>query len=75
MPSLLKKQNVIWKLSVTVYAAALFAISSSAWSTSFTIADGETEKVIEDFRNHAEEVHGIDYSVEAVKQILIRKQK
>ncbi|MBT3888604.1 MAG: hypothetical protein HOF66_04935 [Nitrosomonadaceae bacterium] len=30
MPSLLRKQNVIWKLSVTVYAAALFAISSSA---------------------------------------------
>ena len=43
MPSLLRKQNVIWKLSVAVYAAALFAISSSAWSTSFTIADGETE--------------------------------
>ena len=39
------------------------------------VADGETEKVIEDFRNHAENEHGIDYSVEAVKQILIRKQK
>ena len=39
------------------------------------IAVGETEKVIEDFRNHAEDIHGIDYSVEAVKQILIRKQK
>ena len=41
MPSLLRKQNVIWKLSVTVYAVALFAISSSAWSTSFTIVDGQ----------------------------------
>ena len=41
MPSLLRKQNVIWKLSVAVYAAALFAISSSAWSTSFTIVDGQ----------------------------------
>ena len=30
---------------------------------------------IEDFRNHAENEHGIDYTVEAVKQILIRKQK
>ena len=39
------------------------------------VADGENEKVIEDFRNHAENEHGIDYTVEAVKQILIRKQK
>ena len=39
------------------------------------VAEGETEKVIEDFRNHAENEHGIDYTVEAVKQILIRKQK
>ncbi|MGB1377852.1 MAG: DUF1059 domain-containing protein [Nitrosopumilus sp.] len=38
-------------------------------------AEGETDQVIENFRNHAEEVHGIDYTVEAVKQILIRKQK
>ena len=39
------------------------------------VAEGETEKVSEDFRNHAENEHGIDYTVEAVKQILIRKQK
>ena len=39
------------------------------------VAEGETEKVIEDFRNHAENEHWIDYTVEAVKQILIRKQK
>lgn len=39
------------------------------------VAEGETEKVIKDFRNHAENEHGIDYTVEAVKQILIRKQK
>ena len=39
------------------------------------VADGENEKVIEDFRDHAENEHGIDYTVEAVKQILIRKQK
>ena len=35
----------------------------------------ETEKVIEDFRNHTEEVHGIDYSKEAVMQFILRKQK
>ena len=39
------------------------------------VADGENEKVVEDFRTHMEEVHGIDYTVDAVKQILIRKQK
>ena len=37
--------------------------------------EGEQEKVIEDFRPHTENVHGIDYSVEAVKQFLLRKQK
>ena len=39
------------------------------------VSEGETEKVIEDFRTHMEEVHGIDYSVEAVKHFLARKQK
>ena len=39
------------------------------------VAEGETEKVIEDFRTHMEEVHGIDYSVEAVKHFMARKQK
>ena len=37
--------------------------------------EGEQEKVIENFRNHTEEVHGIDYSKEAVMQFLLRKQK
>ena len=37
--------------------------------------EGEEGKVIEDFRTHTENVHGIDYSVEAVKQFLLRKQK
>jgi len=39
------------------------------------VTEGETEKVIEDFRTHMEAVHGIDYSVEAVKHFLARKQK
>ena len=39
------------------------------------VAEGETEKVIEDFRNHSENELGRDYTGEAVKQILIRKQK
>ena len=39
------------------------------------VVEGEDDKVIQEFRIHMEEVHGIDYTVEAVKQILIRKQK
>ena len=39
------------------------------------VTEGETEKVIEEFRTHMEVVHGIDYSVEAVKHFLARKQK
>ena len=38
------------------------------------VADGEMEKVIEDFRNHTDEEHGIDYSKEAIMQFLLRKQ-
>jgi predicted small metal-binding protein len=37
--------------------------------------DGEQDKVIEDYINNTEEVHGIDYSKEAVMQFLLRKQK
>jgi predicted small metal-binding protein len=37
--------------------------------------DGEQDKVIEGFRIHTEDVHGIDYSKEAVMQFLLRKQK
>ena len=36
--------------------------------------EGETEKVIEDFRSHTEDVHGIDYSKEAIMQFILRKQ-
>ena len=38
------------------------------------VAEGEIEQVIDDFRNHTEEEHGIDYSKEAVMQFLLRKQ-
>lgn len=37
-------------------------------------ASGEVEEVIEKFRFHMEEEHGIDYSKEAVMQFLLRKQ-
>lgn len=38
------------------------------------VVEGEMEKVIEDFRSHTDDVHGIDYSKEAVMQFLLRKQ-
>ena len=38
------------------------------------VVEGEIEKVIEDFRTHTEEEHGIDYSKEAIMQFLLRKQ-
>ena len=38
------------------------------------VTDGEIEKVIVEFRDHTEDVHGIDYSKEAVMQFLLRKQ-
>ena len=36
-------------------------------------AEGETEDIIENFRSHTEEEHGIDYSKEAIMQFLMRK--
>ena len=38
------------------------------------VVSGEVEEVIEKFRVHMEDEHGIDYSKEAVMQFLLRKQ-
>jgi len=38
------------------------------------VATGEMEEVIENFRKHTDDEHGIDYSKEAVMQFLLRKQ-
>ena len=38
------------------------------------IAEGEIEEVIENFRRHTDDEHGIDYSKEAIMQFLLRKQ-
>jgi len=37
-------------------------------------AEGEVEQVIEEFRKHTEEEHGIDYSKEAIMQFILRKK-
>ena len=38
------------------------------------IVEGEIETVINNFRKHTDDEHGIDYSKEAVMQFLLRKQ-
>lgn len=38
------------------------------------VAEGEIEDVIESFKTHTEEEHGIDYSKEALMQFIIRQQ-
>ncbi len=38
------------------------------------VSEGEMENVIDNFREHTDSVHGIDYSKEAVMQVLSRKQ-
>lgn len=38
------------------------------------VASGDVEKVIDDFKGHTEEVHGIDYTREAIMQFIARKQ-
>lgn len=38
------------------------------------VAEGEVEEVIEAFRKHMDEVHGIDYSREAIMQFILRQK-
>ena len=38
------------------------------------VAEGQIEQVIEEFGKHTEDVHGIDYSKEALMQFILRKQ-
>ena len=38
------------------------------------VSSGEMEEVIEEFRKHTDDEHGIDYSKEAIMQFLLRKQ-
>lgn len=37
------------------------------------VSEGEIEKVIEEFKNHTESEHGIDYSKEALMYFILRK--
>ena len=37
------------------------------------VAEGEIEEILETFGKHTEEEHGIEYSREALMQIILRK--
>ena len=37
------------------------------------VSEGEIEKVIEEFKDHTENEHGIDYSKEALMHFILRK--
>jgi predicted small metal-binding protein len=37
-------------------------------------ANGDIENVITEFGKHTEDIHGIDYSKEALMQFILRKQ-
>ena len=39
------------------------------------VAKGELEQVIENFRAHTDDVHGIDYSKETVMQFVTREDE
>ncbi len=38
------------------------------------VTQGDVEKIVEEFRVHMEEEHGIGYSAEAIMQFVMRKQ-
>lgn len=38
------------------------------------VAEGDMDVVIDEFKKHTDEEHGIDYSREAVMQFVLRKQ-
>ena len=38
------------------------------------VSEGEIETVIDEFRAHTEEEHGIDYSKESLMQFIIRQK-
>ncbi|MEC4849219.1 MAG: DUF1059 domain-containing protein [Nitrosarchaeum sp.] len=38
------------------------------------VAEGEITQVIEEFGKHTDEEHGIDYSKDALMQIILRKK-
>lgn len=38
------------------------------------VSEGEIEKVLEEFRKHTDEEHGIDYTKEALMQFILRQK-
>jgi predicted small metal-binding protein len=38
------------------------------------VTEGEVEHVIDEYRKHSDEEHGIEYSVETLTQVILRQQ-
>ena len=38
------------------------------------VSEGEIEKVLDEFRKHTDEEHGIDYTKEALMQFILRQK-
>jgi predicted small metal-binding protein len=38
------------------------------------VSEGEIEEVLEEFRKHTDEEHGIDYTKEALMQFILRQK-
>tara|TARA_B110000014_G_C20032203_1_gene536090 strand:- start:918 stop:1082 length:165 start_codon:yes stop_codon:yes gene_type:complete len=38
------------------------------------LVEGEVENVIEEYQKHSTDEHGIEYSVEALTQVILRQQ-
>ena len=38
------------------------------------VIEGEVEHVIDEYRKHSDEEHGIEYSVETLTQVILRQQ-
>jgi len=60
-------------VQITVLSVILLPKADYGFECDF-VAEGEMDQVIDDFRAHTDDVHGIDYSKEAVMQFLLRKQ-
>ena len=59
----------------SIYTAGMAKLKCSDYGFECDyVAEGQIEDVIVEFGKHTEEVHGIDYSKEALMQFILRKK-
>lgn len=73
--SILWLSIIFWYLyaKLSMWNMAKLKCSDYGFECEF-IAEGEIENVIEEFGKHTDEIHGIDYSKEALMQFILRKK-